>query len=93
MNEEEKVLKNKNFVAVAQKTTSEVLANAQKQKDYKTNALFENLFSSVFHSMPLDHLEKYRALMNKIIAERKKTNRIITSNKIKAGNLDGRKIK
>jgi len=76
---------------VAEETTAKVLADSHNQKNYGTNALFENLFSSVFHQMPLDHLEKYRALMNKIIAERKKKGRIIK--KLKFGNLDERKIK
>jgi hypothetical protein len=57
----------------------EILSDAKNQKNYQSNTLFESAFASLFNKMPLEQLEGYRTLMNKIIAERKITSRIISA--------------
>jgi hypothetical protein len=57
----------------------EVLSDAKNQKNYNTGTIFENVFASMWKKMPTEQLESHRKLLNKIIAERKITSRIISA--------------
>jgi hypothetical protein len=70
---------NKQNEKLIEKSTTlakEIIEDSKNQKNYHTGSMFENVFASMFNKMPIDHLEKYRALINKIIAEKKKGLRI-----------------
>jgi hypothetical protein len=54
----------------------EVLSDAANQKDRHTGTIFERVFASMWLKMPLTELECHRALLNKIIAEKKTMRRI-----------------
>ena len=76
-------MNNDELIKSSTELSKEILKDSENSKDYHTGLMFEKIFVSVFKKMPLSHKEQFRTLMNKMIAEDKKTIRIIQHEKSK----------